>query len=194
MATHPCEVLFPNKLLIGLASVSDVWRFISSFQNLWGTGQYWPMYYCYIAGVLLVRFLNLFKLVYWKMTTQDENTPLLIHKQSINTEDEDTNVTILTPRKLCVICVPGWSTKMTWLSPRLAYRQMMISAMGTCPFTDQNFMNHSSQLYIMYEYLKLQVGNLEDDFVFPLGEAYSMSKSRQLFINLVKNNAGATNV
>ena len=46
----------------------------------------------------------------------------------------------------------------------------------------------------MYEYLKLQVGNLEDDFVFPLGEAYSMSKSRQLFINLVKNNAGATNV
>ena len=69
-----------------------------------------------------------------------------------------------------------------------------ISAMGACPFTDQNYMNHSSQLYNMYEYLKLKVWNSEDGFLFPLGEAYSKSKSRQLFINLVKNNAGATKV
>ena len=50
------------------------------------------------------RFFQLVQ-IFFRMTSQDENTPLLSHKQSINTEDEDTSVTILTPRKLCVICV-----------------------------------------------------------------------------------------
>ena len=45
-------------------------------------------------------------------------------------------------------------------------------------------MTHSSQLYIMYEYAKWQVGNWEDGVVSPSGEAYS--KGRQLYINLAK--------